>query len=290
MLVRRKAPNRPIRFFSANAAPTLPNSKLETIFAAVRGVRLVLLIFGATILICTFCYWWTAGIQPTFGAGSTERVTLADSLHFSVVTIATLGYGDYRPVGVGRIIAGIEVVAGITLMGVFVAKLVSNRQDRLASRMVKGLLNMEIQDHRDLLSDIQDRFGRALSNQDHDQEVECLYRASGLAKSVARYWRYEARNLGFTDVIPMRAASRLLGAFIEFLEQISSWVGNRPIGEFSGRDRLHVRNIADGALVITEVLCAAFNETGLEHSRQRAVKVVTRLNAQLQLRKKIATK
>lgn len=69
-----------------------------------------------------------------------KQVSFLDCLHFSVVTITTLGYGDYRPESFGRLVSAVEVLAGIILMGIFVARLVSHHQDRLIKRLVRGQL------------------------------------------------------------------------------------------------------------------------------------------------------
>gem|GEM_PF-1762049 len=46
--------------------------------------------------------------------------TLADSLYFSTVTFTTLGFGDFSPVGFGRVLATVESALGVTLFAVLV--------------------------------------------------------------------------------------------------------------------------------------------------------------------------
>src|ERR1019366_6870575 len=43
------------------------------------------------------------------------KPSFMDCLYFSVVTISSLGYGDLRPVGVGRLIATLEVSTGLVI-------------------------------------------------------------------------------------------------------------------------------------------------------------------------------
>lgn len=55
---------------------------------------------------------------PLFhGAVDGARLTFADALHFSVVTLSTVGYGDIRPSDEGiRLLAGLQMVAGQVLL------------------------------------------------------------------------------------------------------------------------------------------------------------------------------
>lgn len=61
-------------------------------------------------------------------------------MYFSMVTEATLGYGDVRPVGYSRWIACVQVGMGLVLCGVVVAKLtsVNGRTIRLAAYSAGG--------------------------------------------------------------------------------------------------------------------------------------------------------
>lgn len=43
-----------------------------------------------------------------------------DSLYFSTVTFTTLGFGDFRPVGYGRVVATLETSAGVVLLALLV--------------------------------------------------------------------------------------------------------------------------------------------------------------------------
>lgn len=80
--------------------------------AVIAGVELVLLLlaFGAV--------HQALGLTDNTQAGSPVVHDFWLSVYYSVVTFTTLGYGDYYPVGVGRVLAGIQALTGYIILGV----------------------------------------------------------------------------------------------------------------------------------------------------------------------------
>jgi len=54
-------------------------------------------------------------------------VTVLKGLYFSIVTVSSLGYGDMHPIGASKALACFEVLMGLTLMGIMIAKVTSRR-------------------------------------------------------------------------------------------------------------------------------------------------------------------
>jgi voltage-gated potassium channel len=62
--------------------------------------------------------------------------TLGDALWWSVITITTVGYGDYTPITViGRIIGGIVMFAGIGIAVTLVTVIAQNRVQHMQKRL-----------------------------------------------------------------------------------------------------------------------------------------------------------
>jgi hypothetical protein len=282
------------RFLNPNAIPPQPPTKIGVAWDICCKAWTLVAAFAGITLVCAALYYigsknqW--GIQPTFINGSVPttqsieaKPDFLDCLHFSVVTIATLGYGDFRPESFGRVIAGVEVVSGIVLMGLFVSRLVSRQQDRLTKRLVTGQLNREIQDFRDSLADLLQAFRSAPQIQTEVASA-ILLRANGLAQSIGRYWRHEAREPDLAEIIQIRAAGRLLGGLISLLETVDSFVAGKSRADIHPDDRKYVRNITESVLTVAAVLFSRTEDAGIKHSHEKVVALVQKLRTQLQLK------
>ncbi|MCA9396241.1 MAG: two pore domain potassium channel family protein [Candidatus Omnitrophica bacterium] len=75
----------------------------------------ILLIFG-----CAGIYAFTGEVMVK---GVEKPLSLFEAVYFSVVTFSTVGYGDYAPVGITRIVAMFEVIIGIIILPLFLVAL-----------------------------------------------------------------------------------------------------------------------------------------------------------------------
>src|SRR6478609_8039161 len=72
---------------------------------------LFILLFG---LVYSFLGIFDNGVVESVGGVKSTQV---EDIYFSVVTIASLGYGDFKPVGWSRLVASLEVLFGLAFMG-----------------------------------------------------------------------------------------------------------------------------------------------------------------------------
>lgn len=87
-------------------------------------LRTYLIVFLAVVLACG----WLYSCLTVHGHGvNTPGLGFLDGIFFSIVTVTSLGYGDIYPVGFSRVIAGAEVLFGLALMGIMIAKVTSRR-------------------------------------------------------------------------------------------------------------------------------------------------------------------
>jgi len=96
-------------------------------------------LFGVwlAIVLLSACAYWLLGLlgvsSLTEGGAPVGRGLrgLVTAIYFSFVTTSSVGYGDVLPLGLARILAVFEAVAGLMIFGALVAKFVSRRQEEL---------------------------------------------------------------------------------------------------------------------------------------------------------------
>ena len=62
-------------------------------------------------------------------------LTPLGGIYFSIVTVSSLGYGDMHPMGVSKALACVEVLMGLAMMGIMIAKVTSQRLSHHVSRL-----------------------------------------------------------------------------------------------------------------------------------------------------------
>jgi hypothetical protein len=76
--------------------------------------RPILLWLAAVNGVFPLLFWATKSVE-----GISSSLSFLDYEYFSIVTATTLGYGDYHPFGVGRVIASAEAIFGMFMWAVF---------------------------------------------------------------------------------------------------------------------------------------------------------------------------
>lgn len=91
------------------------------------------MVWLGVILAFAVCYY---GLSYIPGHGSPQLAIVADpferfldALYFSVITGATVGYGDILPVGASRGLAALEGIISFILLAVFVSRVASRKQE-----------------------------------------------------------------------------------------------------------------------------------------------------------------
>ncbi|MDF1542779.1 MAG: potassium channel family protein [Anaerosomatales bacterium] len=152
----------------------------------VERVSVLQLLLGINTLLVVFAFAYWALSEPGSTNGLIEtyepegQVSFLDALYFSVVSLSSLGYGDVRPLGFSRLLAGAEVIIGLSFFGIMVAKISSVRQDYILRRMyyselIDGRLEgfaHQLEEHRKLYL----ASSTMLLGGDNDPELAATYK------------------------------------------------------------------------------------------------------------------
>lgn len=97
---------------------------LRSLFASLLAV-----IFGFALLY--FLMNHENGLKSTVH----NKINFGDCIYYSIVTITTLGSGDYFPVGWSKCLSSIEVLFGASFFGMMVAKITAAKSDYILHRL-----------------------------------------------------------------------------------------------------------------------------------------------------------
>ena len=109
----------------------------------------------------------TPGENGFFHIGEEPDGTLFNNkwfngIYFSVVTISSLGYGDIYPVGISRILTSLEVLIGVAILGIIIAKLTSRRIAFRIARLSRSNMEKYLETSTRQISNLGDFFEKML--------------------------------------------------------------------------------------------------------------------------------
>ncbi len=103
-----------------------------------------------------------------------EDIGVVESLYFSVVTISSLGYGDFRPVGFGRFVAMTEVIYGLVIIALVVSKLASERTATLVRLTYTSDVEKRVKEYTEANSQKNFKLMKAIDIHDYEKIDELI--------------------------------------------------------------------------------------------------------------------
>ena len=91
--------------------------------------------FAGTVIVFGVLYHYLTQYDHGIGRDNEalDNATVFTGIYFSIVTISSLGYGDMHPMGISKVLACLEVLFGLVMIGVMIAKVTSYRVERIYS-------------------------------------------------------------------------------------------------------------------------------------------------------------
>jgi Ion channel len=166
----------------------------------VGGSAVILLAFALSYFLATKCGEGILGTYPNAQAAS-----IWDCLYFSVITFSSLGYGDFRPVGLSRVLASLEVFSGLSVLGLAIAKVSSIRQGYYAQRLYSTSCKERLDKFSQGFVDLARASAQAGVN-----ASETFHSIGHYCEGLLNYLKFESENGTFFEDVPMRPVRRLL--------------------------------------------------------------------------------
>jgi hypothetical protein len=245
------------------SAPRLVLTRVVDATPITTFVELILLI----ILLSAHAYFLLSmignGIAST--TGETAKPTILDSLYFSIVTISTLGYGDFRPMGWGRFVSSLEVTSGLVLVAIAVSKLASDRTATYVRLLYSSDSERRLKEFQfDISKHVMDLIS-AKHDHNHELKLESIRSIGLISVNLAKYYAYQTKVGALGEEWARKNSLRVVHAIMRAAEEIGvagkdQWISATEKSHIDVAFR-HIRRAID---TITS------NQTSEEFDRARA--------------------
>lgn len=136
-----------------------------------RSYKFFIYLFIVGVVLYSIAFYFLSlfsmGIESTMSPK--EIVGIPESLYFSIVTITSLGYGDFRPISFGRYVAMTEVIYGLIIIALIVSKLASERTSTIVRLIYTSDIEKRIKEFIESNTQINYRLKKAI--EEHDYKV-----------------------------------------------------------------------------------------------------------------------
>lgn len=169
-----------------------------------------LIVFVIVVTVSGILYHCLTPLGHGIGRDSSplSETSFRNGIYLSLVTVSSLGYSDMHPIGFSKAIACFEVLMGMILSGVFIAKLASHRLSFHVSRIYGSYT-------RDFLDDMSETF----------DDIATKIRRWGSEYST-KYERITIANGGKIETVLIRGIEEIAGDIDSHIKSLLEYVDN----------------------------------------------------------------
>lgn len=135
----------------------------------------------SSILFFSAIFWLAGNFEGHAVINNNKSADVYGLLYFSVVSITTLGYGDFTPTGISRLFASLEAVFGILFIGYSISQVLSLRQSTLVEYSVSYSIHEAYNKCIEYLIDAKESIGdkrREIQNGITPEKISFIYNRS----------------------------------------------------------------------------------------------------------------
>ena len=203
-----------------NKHPT--HTALHTFLERMK-LRYVIALGAMTVLAASGAYYFLTltghgGLKDAIGS-----VDYWDALYFSVVTFTSLGYGDISPIGAARLVACVEVMLGLALFGLAVAKVSAARQGYYLTRLYVNDATERLSYYEQSLRDVKLRYRQTTAAIGERAAFESLNsRLHGILHSLVAYIDFETSKGDFFGEISPFPVVKMLRQMAKTIREVDA--------------------------------------------------------------------
>ena len=247
----------------------------------------IILIFGFGVGYA----WLTPSENGVHGDGITEEnFGFLQGIYFSVVTMSSLGYGDLQPKGWSKVLASVEVLVGLLLIGLMIAKLTSWRLSHFVSHLFVSDVRTRLKEFTSDFTELEEKLRRLLAEfsrvyqntpgqQDRTNDTGKASLGFGVAvvtlknnsTNLRNYIKEETLPESYFEIGPRQNIRDLCTAIYETFFMLNQCIISLPIASYPEilDDVLNKRNRAH-ILESIEVQ-KEFCQIGIAHSKEESI-------------------
>lgn len=187
-----------------------------------RATYLDILVFGMLLLLLVSTYFTFAPDGHGLGSsGTSVDVSFGNALYFSVVTLTSLGYGDYSPLGLGKVVSGVTVLSGLGLFALLFGKIASERSQSLLHLVHRSDVQRRLAGFNGEVSDCLFSLERLLAKKEGSELSVELKKLSQLYAAISNYVVFNANQSNSVEFGNDSALLSLLKGLSVLQERIS---------------------------------------------------------------------
>ena len=230
------------------------------------------------------------------GTPSSIFATIPTGIYFSVVTMSSLGYGDIYPLGFSKILVIMEVVIGLFLIGMIIARLTSRRLMHFVSRVFISTTQQQLEKFRGMFDSCCGRMEECLpeisriyqptpGNHSRDADMDSRVREEfgttlkdlkNCCRDLKKYLHDETAKINYFEFAPSSQVIELAEAVEEAFFLLGQGITSLPLSQRGSKSILNndnVRNIME-AIQIQKEICGICDKHAVEESTLKAFKKI----------------
>ncbi|WP_080393065.1 potassium channel family protein [Stenotrophomonas beteli] len=151
-------------------------------------------IVSVFVLLASTIYFATAPEGHGIEQAGAQKSDLLDAAYFSVVTLTSLGYGDYLPVGVGRIVTCGLVFFGLAAVALFIGKLASERSQATLFLLHTSDRDRRLSDFSAAMAGVREKLCISIDNANVNDVSRLVQDLNGKLEGVSNYVAFHAHH------------------------------------------------------------------------------------------------